>query len=250
MADFVLTSMHANPSRPDRARVVALQESDAALDGRSFHVFNDPEQRGPLHTMIQCLKFAWNSTFYTDWIVVLQDDAEPVPGWLNYLPQVLDKSPQPVLGLSYFGYRYSIPKSPDTGFLVGTYLLQGGAFAIHNSLLARGLIDWLEPLIYQDGFIDDDVALAAFSRWCGRSTACVTYALFQQRLNTMMRGHPRTRPIAQRTIIDLKGESYPSPSESRNIGKASLALTALLQAKWDRQNLIVPAKVSYDEVWM
>jgi hypothetical protein len=198
--------------------------------------------------MLACLKHG--EQYGADWVVVLQDDADPVEGWLDHLPPVLEQSPEPVLGLTYFGYQYSTPKKPETQYFRGQYVLQGGAFAVHRSLLDAGMTRWMEPLWEEDRFFDDDVVLAAFSRWVGSQTACVTHALFLQPVKSSLRNRPLKRPLAQRTIADGSSSYSRDRVENVDLGKVSLELTLLLQAVFDRQAKIVAPTVTREDVWM
>jgi hypothetical protein len=207
-------------------------------------VQEDPRHRGPLHTFLKCVAAAEQDAqergARPEWLVVIQDDATPVPGWLDHLFPVLDSSPEPVLGLSSPGYAYRAPKVEGSDYQVGLYMTQGGAFAIRWDLLEAGLHRWCLALLDVDGYFNDDAAFSAFSWWTGHLTAVVTRSLFTQDLATTIRGHWKWTAKPFKTV---EGE-YPNYHEHRvekaNFGDGDETLWALLSFRWNRQAELTP----------
>lgn len=253
MARVEVEIMHGVPHRPDRAAVVArlVREADRAC------VHTDPKHRGPLFTLLECLRCAAESGSDQPWVIVCQDDAEPLPGWKQHVVDACQYSPEPVLGLSFVGRR-SLKVSREVAYRAGKYTLKGGAFAIRRDLLP-GLIAWSTPLEQVDGYTNDDVVLGAYSRWVGSATACVTHSIFRQRLVSTL----RTGPVKWREALEIhhigegerdpdyaraKAQVFEDPLFDRDNPAICPALSRLLDYRFERQNAIVPT-VLPREAW-
>jgi len=82
----------------------------------------------------------------TTWSVVLEDDAEPMPGFIEQLHQALPMSPSPIVSF-YLGRRrppqwqnriltaIGEAANTDSPWIVSTHLLHAVAYAIRTSLL-------------------------------------------------------------------------------------------------------------------
>jgi hypothetical protein len=110
----------------------------------------------------------------TDWAVVLEDDALPVPGFRAQLDAALKVTPAPIVSL-YLGtdgrdywqarIRYALDTHPDACWLMTSgVLLHAVAVAIRAELLPIHLDPGLPP----------DTAISNWAKRCGHT---VTYTL-------------------------------------------------------------------------
>jgi hypothetical protein len=230
-------SMHGVPERADRASMVMKQGVQIHKEfDETLCIHNDPAHRGPLATFLDCVRHGFEQMRFEDeWLVILQDDADPIEGWAEHLRAALNGSPQPVLGLSYYGYSYRKPAA-GVAYVQGEFVLQGGAWAINRSLLEQGFLEWATPLWEVDKYFNDDVVLAAFAWWKGYQSACVTHAIFRQELPTSLKRHPRTHPVPPETIADWNIERWAKDSViDANYDHFELPFRSLLKYRWSRQ---------------
>lgn len=241
--------MHGVPERADRRGVV-----QRLCEQASACVHLDETHRGPLYTLLACLVCARDSSSEQPWVVVCQDDAEPLPGWRGHLIRACEHSPEPVLGLSNHGaQRYHAAFDPDRPYLVGRYVLSGGAFAVRRDIL-DDLVAWSLPLWEEDRFFHDDVVLAAFAEWVGARTACTAFSIFDQNLRSSLRrsahwlrpGHPDHLITVDRRI-DWEGggvmEFVDEMIPARSTLQQDRELCRLLDLRYDRQARIVPTRI-------
>jgi hypothetical protein len=110
------------------------------------------------------------------WTVILQDDAELLPGWQRHLPLALAYSPRALLGLTCFGGYGKAAADAGYAYAVGRNLVWGTAHAIRTELV-QALEDFSRYCLTLDpAYPHDDNLIALFGREAG--TALAARALF------------------------------------------------------------------------
>lgn len=122
--------MHV-PGNPERDEIVQRQRE---VHPGMVHVHEDPTRRGILTTWLEALTCAKGDG--TEWVMVIQDDAIPLPGWEKHLPQVLANAPAPVVSLCHFRDVGAKLAKRGVPFGIGTHTVWGQAVAYHESVLA------------------------------------------------------------------------------------------------------------------
>ena len=114
----------------------------------------------------------------SEWIVVLEDDAQPVLGFHSQLNALLDVAPSPVVSL-YNGSGYPAQHQRkfaeaaachDICWIMHPYLRHAVAYALHKEAFGSGLLDELIELDMKRWAPDD-----AISAWAKRWGTLVAY---------------------------------------------------------------------------
>lgn len=148
---------------------------------------------------------AWETlakTATTDWAVVLEDDAVPVPGFLDQLDAALAQAPSPVVSL-YIGrgrprmsqppMRELVSAGVDTSWLLTDEMLGAVGIAIHTDLITRMLkATIVSPAVW----LPIDYAIGEWARQYGVHVAytwpsLVNHADTQPAIDVHPDGQPR-----------------------------------------------------------
>lgn len=172
--------MHVPGADPARDAIVARLVDEA---GACVH--EDPERRDTMWTWVQAANCAADDT--AEWSIIVQDDAEPLPGWESHLRQALKYSPSPFLALTHAG-RYG-KDLYDKGhpYGVGHCTMWGTAIAYHRSVMGP-LAEWATRLYQATGYRHDDTAVCGFARKHRFETAAVSRAIFWTNMPSLL-GH-------------------------------------------------------------
>lgn len=170
----VLHVMHVPGSDPYRDKVVQRMIEQAEV---CLHL--DPERKGIMPNWLGALDCAAERDQDYSWSVIVQDDADPFPGWQQHLERACTHSPMPFLSLTYFGAYGDKPLAKGAPYAVGDALAWGGAIAYHRSMV-RPLERWARRIYEEDGYPHDDNLVAAFAKRKGLKMAMVARAIFNQ----------------------------------------------------------------------
>jgi hypothetical protein len=143
------------------------------------------------------------------WSVIVQDDAEPLPGWADHLSRATASSPSPVLGLTHFGWYGEVPLRHLAPYGVGPYLLWGGAIAYRRDVV-EPLARWCLTVYAATGYPHDDCLVAA---WClkeGIDTALCARAIFGQPIRASLLNHHTKYRSPATTIANTDGPDWSS----------------------------------------
>jgi hypothetical protein len=195
-------TLHVPGADAERDAIVAKQMADPDLD---VVLHADPQRKGVMQNWLGALKAALDDD--QEWALILQDDADPLPGWAEHFALATANSPSPLLGLTHFGGYGSEVIRKGGAYGIGRVLIWGGASCIHR--------DHLLPLLraalqfhQKTGYAHDDGAMALYGQWIGTGTAMTARALFDQPVQASLLGHNTKvrRPTA--TIANCDGPPY------------------------------------------
>lgn len=197
---------------PDRDATVARQQEQADI---CLHI--DPERRGVMWNFLNAVQCAVENDGDLKWSVIIQDDAEPLPGWEDHLAQACWYSPEPVLGLTHFGQYGKKALAKGAPYALGRSLIWGGAVAYRRDFLL-GLAEWGPRIYAQTGFVHDDYLVCAYAYRIGRKCALTSRAIFDQTIKKSLLGHggPTRSPVA--TITNCSGPAYSVLPRGASIG--------------------------------
>lgn len=200
--------LHVPGADPQRDEIVArlVEQGDACL-----HL--DPGRRGIMSTWLEAVACA--ATESNPWAVIVQDDADPLRGWQQHLERACTNSPQPVLGLTYFGQYGSKAAAKGAPFAEGRNLIWGGAVAYHHTFL-QGLAEWAPRVVEQTDYPHDDRLVAAYAMKRGHRTALVSRAIFDQPVAQSLVGHNTRIRTPALTILN-EGPVWSSRPRSVNV---------------------------------
>jgi len=175
----VITVPGISPARD--ANVALLESAGACVHAQS----EPPSGTGLMRNWLTVLDCAIGTT--VPWTVILQDDAELLPGWQRHLPRALAWSPRKLLALTYFGGYGKTVAEAGYAYGVGRHLVWGTAHATRTELLPalRTFAD--HCLTLMPDYPHDDNILALFGQRDG--TALCARAIFGHMPGPSLVGH-------------------------------------------------------------
>jgi hypothetical protein len=192
--------IHVPGADPQRDAIVARLQAEG---GACVHL--DPSRAGLMQNWLAALDCAVADVAEAPapWVLILSDDADPLPGWRAELAQATHYSPSPVLGVTHFGSYGRRALARGFPYLLGRNLVWGGGVAYHSSLLPS-LAEFAHAAVEATGYPHDDRLVGAFMITRGQPIALAARAIFDQPVEASLMGHhtPIRRPattIANRT---------------------------------------------------
>lgn len=160
-------------------------------------------------TWLGALECARSSDAGLSWSVIVQDDADPLPGWQQHLERACLNSPQPALGLTHFGGYGERALAKGAPYAEGPYLIWGGATAFRR-VFCDGLFEWASRVYAETGYPHDDVLACAYAKKRGALTAMTARAIFGQPVKASLLGHNTPIREPNTTIANHPGVPYKS----------------------------------------
>ncbi len=151
-------------------------------------VHNDLDRNGCMWNWLTAITCAATKDVDQHWSVVLSDDALPLPDWQTAIDEALMYSPEPFLGLTYFGGFTQTAINKGVPYIIGPHTLWGGGIAYRRSVV-EGLAQWARYIYDETGYQHDDRLVSAYAQKIGRYTALVTRAIFDQPVQESLLGH-------------------------------------------------------------
>lgn len=173
MANYVLGIVSHKDRRAMTVRLDAAVHADIALE--------DDGTLGATGNHLAVLRACLQESVAqgANWVVVLEDDALPVPGFHQQLSAALDVSPSSVVSL-YNGTGYpaqrqhqfkALTHRDDVCWILHPYMRHAVAYALHREVFELGIIDTVTAFHGQQYAPDD-----AISKWCLRYGQPVAYS--------------------------------------------------------------------------
>lgn len=193
--------LHVPGADPERDAIVALLVTFGAC------VHTDPTRKGVMPIWLEALECASADT--GRWTAIVQDDADPLPGWEAHLEDATSFSPEPVLGLTHFGSYGLRALEKGVPYGIGRNLVWGGAVAYRQTIV-RDLTAYAR-MIWEDlRYPHDDRLAAAYAMRIGRQTALAARAIFDQPIQASLLGHNTKVRRPATTIANSQGPAWSS----------------------------------------